>query len=454
MRRLSLAMCIAAGSLVACSTKDILAVPDTDVATPAGLLDKASLPTVFAGAVGDVQVAFSGGGGGNDNFISMVGLFTDELQWAETFPTRQEVDSRSITAINTTMDPIFRQIHRARASAERAATGYAKLDPLNPTRAEALDLEAFTYILIGEAYCNGVPFGDVDAQGNFTNGLPVTNQVTFQAAVTRLDSAIAVATAIGATATTQLQLARVLKGRALLDVGGQFAAAQAAVTAVPTGFSYVIQQSDNTSRERNGINVLVFDQRRFTVSKLEGTNGLPFLTDSLDPRVLSGRGTGAAATGFDGVTQLFVEKKYPSHASNVVVGDGIEARLIEAEAQYQAGAFNTAGTGTLAILNTLRATLAAPFNAALADPGTNVGRENLIFKERAYWLWLTAHRLGDMRRLIRAPYGRGSETVFPTGAFFKGGVYGPDVNWPIPFSEGNNTVAFPSGTAVCIDRNA
>jgi hypothetical protein len=56
--------------------------------------------------------------------------------------------------------------------------------------------------------------------------------------------------------------------------------------------------------------------------------------------------------------------------------------------------------------------------------------------------------LGDLRRLIRQ-YGRDAESVFPTGAYFKGGVYGTDVNFPIPFEEKNN----PSFTG-CIDRKA
>jgi hypothetical protein len=41
-------------------------------------------------------------------------------------------------------------------------------------------------------------------------------------------------------------------------------------------------------------------------------------------------------------------------------------------------------------------------------------------------MYFTAHRLGDMRRLIRQ-YARGVETVFPTGPYLKGGRYGTEV---------------------------
>ena len=58
-----------------------------------------------------------------------------------------------------------------------------------------------------------------------------------------------------------------------------------------------------------------------------------------------------------------------------------------------------------------------------------------------------------MRRLIRPTaaggYGRAENTVFPSGAYFKGGTYGTDVNFPIPKDEENNTLF-----TQCLDRNA
>jgi hypothetical protein len=71
-----------------------------------------------------------------------------------------------------------------------------------------------------------------------------------------------------------------------------------------------------------------------------------------------------------------------------------------------------------------------------------------LFSERAFWMFATGHRLGDMRRLIRQ-YGRAAETVFPGGVYLKGGNYGADVNLPMPQEEGNNP-----NFAGCIDRNA
>ena len=75
--------------------------------------------------------------------------------------------------------------------------------------------------------------------------------------------------------------------------------------------------------------------------------------------------------------------------------------------------------------------------APLTLQDTPAAQVDQLFKERAYWLFLTSHRLGDLRRLVRQ-YGRTVNSVFPNGAYFKGGTYGTDVNVPVPFSEQNN----------------
>ncbi len=435
--KLMLAAAIALGT-AACNSEEILNVPDPDVATPESVQDKAALSAVLAGAIGDFTVAYSGQAGG-DSQISLSALFTDEFQWAETFPTRQEVDIRSIQPVNATMDPLFRNIQRARTAASRAADGFARFDPAAAGYGEALNLEGTAYNLAGENYCSGVPFSEL-VDGQTTYGNPLPRDSIFNRAVARADSALRVLGASTATAfVTQRSLAQVVKARALVNLG-QHAAAAAAVAGVPTTFQYSVLHSENSARQHNGIFSLVYEGRRFSVGELEGGNGLPFRSQQ-DFRTPNARGTGPLANGFDGTTPLFLEQKYPLRASSVPVANGTEARLIEAEASLRAGNFGAA----LITLNTLRTGAGL---APLVDPGTALGQEDMLFRERAYWLWLTSHRLGDMRRLVRQ-YGRNSETVFPTGAFFKGGTYGPDVNFPIPFDETNN----PNFTT-CLDRNA
>jgi hypothetical protein len=91
--------------------------------------------------------------------------------------------------------------------------------------------------------------------------------------------------------------------------------------------------------------------------------------------------------------------------------------------------------------------------AALTDPGTKVGRENLLFREKAFWQFGRGHRLGDLRRLIR-DYGRaadGSDTGgYPIGSHPKGGVFSGDLNLPVGTPEQTGNPNF-SG---CLDRKA
>ena len=82
------------------------------------------------------------------------------------------------------------------------------------------------------------------------------------------------------------------------------------------------------------------------------------------------------------------------------------------------------------------------------DPGDATARTDLMFRERAFWMFGTGHRLGDLRRLIRQ-YGRAAETIFPTGSYPKGGNYDTDVNIPLSADEANN----PNFIG-CSDRNA
>jgi hypothetical protein len=145
-------------------------------------------------------------------------------------------------------------------------------------------------------------------------------------------------------------------------------------------------------------------------------------------------------------TPYWVQLKWPNRGDPMAVADGIEARLIEAEAAYNMGA----NANALPILNALRATRTGL--APLTDPGTPAGRVDQLFRERAFWMFGTGHRLGDLRRLVRQ-YGRAQNTVFPVGNYAEGGTYGSDVNFPVPQSEANNP-AIPQGASLCINRNA
>jgi starch-binding outer membrane protein, SusD/RagB family len=167
---------------------------------------------------------------------------------------------------------------------------------------------------------------------------------------------------------------------------------------------------------------------------------LPYRTAE-DPRIPF---TDAEDVGLDGTTPQFILDKYADATASVVVADGIEARLIEAEAQLQESNFS----GMRTTLNDLR-----DFADIGLDPLPTAGNQDdaidQLFSERAFWLFATGHRLGDMRRLIRQ-YGRTADQVFPTGGYLKGGDYGTDVNFPIPRSEDSSN---PNSDG-CLNRDA
>jgi hypothetical protein len=165
------------------------------------------------------------------------------------------------------------------------------------------------------------------------------------------------------------------------------------------------------------------------------------------------------------------DKYSTTGAGPIVLASGVEARLVEAEAALQTGS-----GAWLTILNALRtdgtfevdtqviaidSSVSPPDTtfaydtlwhagsggydglAPLADPdpgsapGPTSPRVDLLFRERAFWLFLTGQRQGDLRRLIRQ-YGRNQNEVYPIGIYSPAGTgipYGSDVTAPIPNAE-------------------
>jgi hypothetical protein len=429
-------------------------VKDKDFVQPGGLTNPAALASLLAGALSQFQVAWSGsgdeGGNGHEGQINMTGLLTDELVDLETFPTRIAVDERIATPTNGSLRSLFLDLSQARVSAERAALQFVALDSAQSIgRAEASNLAAFSYVLFAEDYCSGVPFSSVSVSGTLAFGQPLPTDSVYARAIAAFDTASVVAAAeslatdaagaLDSLSVQELNLARVGRARVLLDLG-QLAAAGVTADSVPDGFTYAVEGSANSPRENNGIWYFT-TLLSFSVADVEGGNGLPFVS-AADPRAPF---DDTGEPGFSGVpgTDFIAELKYPDPTSDAVLGDWIEARLIRAEAQL-----NAQHSGSyITTLNALRATNGAL--APLTPAGTFDGQVDQLFSERAFWQYLTAHRLSDLRRLIRQ-YGRGSETVFPTGTdAITGSPYGTDVNFPVSSDETNN----PNFSA-CINRDA
>ena len=423
--------------VMGCSPDRLLNVRDVDVLDPKTLNTKEALPTLLAGTLSAFQIAFSGGGdlsnGGHEGMVNLSGLLADEYIHAETFPDRQGVDVRSIAPGNGSVKGVFFDLSQARAFADLTSSRYNTFDQGTEGHSEALSLSGYSYLLFAEDFCSGVPFSTLTDDG-IDFGQPQSRDEILAIALAKFDSALTFATAN--QREDLANLARVGRGRVLLNQA-QFAQAATAVSAVPANFVYAIEGSTNSARQNNGIWNYTVNFFGFSVPEREGGNGLPWLSSN-DPR-LPWEDTGEV--GFDGETPFFMQQKYPTKESETVLASGTEARLIEAEAALQVGN----NTAAMQAINTLRQ---AAGLAPLATPGTAAARVDLLFRERGFWLYLTGHRLGDLRRLVRQ-YGRQEASVFPTGDYHKGGEYGSDVNFPVSSDERNN----PNFEA-CLDRNA
>ena len=459
-RRLTPARLATLGALAviaACNSDKLLKVNDPDVARPEALQGAAALPAQRAGAIGNFGVAYNGGNADVEQ-VHLSALLADEFINTETFPTRIEIDQRAMTLPNTSLIGTFFDLTRARSFADLAVDNYrlsAKTLADSAGFPEVLSLSGMSYVLFAENYCGAVPISKANVDGSFTFGKAEDTNTLLDSAVSKFNQALAVPQATVLTAAFR-QLAQVGKGRALLDQG-KYVEAAAAVAGVSTTFQYNYTHSETTGRQNNGTWSLTVSVARFGEADAEAGIGLPYQSDGnvkkagggFDPRVADSvaNRTGQGNKGFDGTTVQWVQAKYPARSTTVTIADGVEARLIEAEASLKAGDPVTA----LATLNALRSNAALltlrGYAAGSLPPltlqVTTAAQQDQLFKERAYWMYLTSHRLGDLRRLIRQ-YGRSVNAVFPNGPYFKGGLYGTDVNVPVPFQEQNNPEYDPS----------
>ena len=449
-----LAACAIVAAGVAGCGSDVLLVDDPDIIDPTDVQSAAGAEAVRVGALARLGTATSGGGDVTDNLFLLGGLFADEWINGDSFIARQEIDQRVITPENNFLTGASRTLNRARLSAEQAVALLAQFNPGAPgwQVAEMHFVQAYTVNLLAEHLCSGLIFSTV-VDGREQYGSPITTQEAYERALRSTEQGLAL---LPATATTANDVRvrsalQVTRGRILLNLNRP-AEAAAAVAGVATNFRYQILHSLASESNYNVIATRNNIDRRYSVGNREGGNGLNFATAG-DPRVpvCVGNDTACRAIGVtnnrrDDLLQPFhVQMLWPTRDSPVTIVGGIEARMIEAEAQLRAGAT----TASLATLNAARTTVTGL--APLTPATTEAARVDQLFRERAFWLFSRGHRLGDLRRLIRQ-YGRPANTVFPTGPWHKNdATYGGDVTIPVPAAEANNPNA---GSGVCLSRDA
>ena len=458
----------ASAALAACSPEKLVG----DAPLPPDVPDPGQTHTA-AGALsayrGSLLLFRDAVGGDANSLIPVAGLLSDELRSGDlgeagSVSTADLIDSRFMPEYGGSGDDIitageirrlYSVLQKSRGQARESRGALEAFMPAGSNELQGhLDaIEGYSEVYLADMFCSGVPLSTLDFGKDFTYKPGSSTIDIYKNAIALFDSALTLA----ADSDRILNFARVGKARALLDIGS-YADAGTIVADVPNEFQYVLLYDQSTSP--GAINPDVnesFVSKDFdlfgtgmlvTMTDAEGENGLPFMSSG-DPRT---------AWVDNGVNQHGRQLAYPAKYSiagdgPVVIASGIEARLIEAEAKLHGN-----DGSWLTILNALRTdgtfdTQQDPDDAAatdtlwhagsggvpglapLEDPVDADARLDLVFHERAYWLFLTGTRQGDLRRLIRQ-YGRQPSHVYPTGLYPGAyNTYGTDVTAPIPGGE-------------------
>ena len=429
-----------------------------------GLIDESAVSTPAAalalkvGAIGRLKLLVNCGGG--ECLWEEGGHLADEFKNSDFQPSRQDVDQRTMTSTNTTLN--YNTVTTIRGYIR---TAIEKMQQYAPTAtADIAELYmglAFVEMQLAETYCNGIPLGrlkDGIADYSDPSFKPLTNAEVYDVALIHIDSALNILGAATDVATVAVRNAsRIIKARILVNKG-QFANAAALVPVanIASTYQYMFTTQSSSNSDDLGIWTVNNSVARITVSDsfdiVNGQvnvirNALPFVSAN-DPRVPTLRPTTQPAE--DGTTPLFIQRIWPNRDDPIPMVSGIDARLIEAEARLNAPDI----AGMMTILNQLRVDRPSIGNfrpaamTPLVAPTTQADAVSLFFREKAFWTFGRGQRLGDLRRLIRQ-YQRTEDNVFPKGTYFKGGSYGTDVNFPIPDGELVN----PQFKG-CIDRKA
>jgi hypothetical protein len=452
-QRLGILGLVATITAAGCRPSDVLSVPaPAGVIASGTLANQAGAESNFGGAKG--QFFYAADGDFFTGLLTWSSLLADEFTFSgfSSFASFANVDARitaSTGGFEESGDRPWGYLLQARSGLLLAIPQLAQYEPASGRSkiGEAYALVGYAELLLAESYCAGTPLDAVVQGGGIHYGTPLTTDSLFGVAEVHFDSAMAEANGDA----TVLGLASVGLGRVLLD-RGQYAAAATAVMNVPTNFVYNVTLNGTVPPYNANIYGYVVLEGAFgaifNVANGEGENGLDFIA-ARDPRLMLDSTTYETLDG--GV--WYLPTKFENDLVDVPLATGVEAGLIAAEAALQANPGEW-----LADLNALRA--AAPSTylnldsalAPLADPGTDSGRVSLMFRERAFWLFGTGTRLGDLRRLVRE-YGRDQSKVYPTGPYANGNNpnlpapipnYGTDVDLTLPTPASGTTITNPN----------
>jgi hypothetical protein len=381
--------------------------------------------------------------------IRIVGLLTDELQSVErggtasTLNAKEDllIDSRHLASDMKLFGP-YRALHQVRGSASQAITALTEYAPNTSAnlRGALYAYAGYAEVYLADLYCSGIPLSTLDFNGDWTIKPGSSTRDVYAHAVALFDSAIA----LTADSTEIGQWARIGKARALLALG-EYQVIDTVLRDIDETFMHtepllVCDAAGTTCpAAAGGYLHLLYT----SVANREGGRNIIYpenpRTGGIEVQVV---------VPVPNYFPVYHPDQYPKNdVSTIPVASAREAALIRAEVAIH----NNDPDLALNILNTLRAndprTSSFP---PIEMPPTMDELIDTLFAERGQWLFLTAHRQGDLRRLVRN-YNRPQQTVYPSGAY-PGGIvaYGSEVTLPISSDEEGANPYFNG----CFDRRA
>ena len=368
----------------------------------------------------------------NEGLAQMSGLLADELLDAETFNTRIEVDRRATKTINSTTLQTFQDMQRARATADLVAARFRQFDPNNPQRRRSAGARRVHLRAVRRGLLQRRP----DEQGERRRHVQLRRAADRARSCSPRRSPSSIRRSPWRrrrerTAATALNLARIGKGRALLDLN-QPAQAAAAVATVPSTST----TASSTARTRGGRTT---PSSPSTISRpgspsatTRARTAFPFVSLN-DPRVPIVRRRdvfGASMVRIRRQHAAFPHDEVPrpqvAHAARDGrrgAADRGRGRAERRRPQHVPGEAERGARQRADVSGRSGHDDAGPAEARSAHGGRRsgvaAGRVDLLFRERAFNLFLTGHRVGDLRRLMYQ-YGRAPETVLPTGPYQDG----------------------------------
>jgi hypothetical protein len=365
------------------------------------------------------------------NFATALGFlihysayFTAEVNVSDTFPTRNEFGLRTISDLNGSLNAdVWQPLSLATASTKIVLDLDLPTPATNLNLARAATFRGFSTLFMGENFCTGT----------LSSGPELNTAAMLDTAIFWFGKAIAVGTANASTDGMALANAALVgRARAKLQKGDN-AGALADANAVPAGFNFNANYTDdlaNRTRLSNRVWIFTFDRGGMSVSapfQIQDGTG-----NKYDPRV-QWKGPSEHNLQPQDVVPggFFIQQKYPAYNSPIRLASRLEADYIAAEASGSV-------PQQLALIAARRSANGQPPYAGATDANSVLTE---LFDQRAREFWLEGKRIADYRR-----HPSNTNYIPATGSVYVKPGYanvGSQTCYPLPRVERDNNPNIP-----------